>query len=110
MDLQEFVAQTLVQIAEGVSAARSRKGKCIAPQIHFTPKESDRVYATADAEGIAFLVEFDVAITAAEKSEAGGGGGIQVMSFLSAKGEKTQTTESSSVSRVKFDVPISYES
>lgn len=109
MDLHEFVAQTLIQIAEGVAAARSKKGKRIAPQLDVAPRESDRVYPTVGGDGVAFLVEFDVAITAVEKSEAGGGGGIQVMSFLTAKGEKTQATESSTVSRVKFEIPISYD-
>jgi hypothetical protein len=109
MDLHEFVAQTLIQISEGVAAARAKKGKRIAPQLNIAPRESERVFAINDGDGVAFLVEFDVAVTAVEKSEAGGGGGIQVMSFLTAKGEKTQATESSTVSRVKFDVPISYE-
>jgi hypothetical protein len=108
MDLQEFVAQTLIQISEGVAAARAKKGARIAPQLDVAPKESDRVFPTRDGDGPAYLVTFDVAITAAEKSAAGGGGGIQVMSFITAKGEKSQTTESSSVSRVRFDVPISY--
>ena len=107
MDLQEFVAKTLIQISEGVAAAQAKKGARIAPDIDVSPKDNERVFLTSDGSP-AYLVTFDVAITVADKSAAGGGGGIQVLSFITAKGEKSQTTESSSVSRVRFDVPISY--
>ena len=108
MDLQEFVAQTLIQISEGVTAARAKEGDRIAPRLDIAPSESDRVFPT-EARGVAYLVTFDVAVAATEKSAVGGGGSIQVMSLFSAKGEKTQAAESSSVSRVRFEVPISYD-
>lgn len=109
MDLQEFVGQTLIQIIEGVAAARAKQGMRIAPALDVAPKESDRVFPTRRGGGPAYLVTFDVAITATDKSSAGGGGGIQVLSVFSAKGERTQITESSSVSRVRFDIPIAYD-
>jgi hypothetical protein len=107
MDLQEFISQTLTQISEGVAAARAKTALRVAPELNVAPKDHERIFLTLDNRP-AFLVQFDVAVTVAEKSAAGGGGGIQVMSFISAKGEKTHATESSSVSRVQFEVPVGF--
>lgn len=107
MELHEFVAQTLIQIIEGVATARSKKNEQVAPMLEMA-KAGDRVYSVADSDRMAFLVEFDVAVTAVEKTSAQGGGGIQVLSLMTAKGEKSKTIENSIASRIRFDVPISY--
>jgi hypothetical protein len=108
MDLQEFVSQTLIQIAEGVAAARAKKGELIAPKIELNSNTEAGVLRAKRTGENAFLVEFDVAVGVAETSAASGGGGIQVVAFFNAKGEKAQTIEASSVNRVKFVVPMSY--
>ena len=50
-------------------------------------------------------VNFDIAVTAASKTEGGGSGGIKVLSLdLSAKGG--HLVEKSTVSRIAFSIPI----
>lgn len=103
--LQEFVSETLVQITSGVAEARKQQeGVGVYTQI---PDDHTRSLVTVTGRA-AFMVEFDVAVTATDKSQAGGKAGISVVQVFNAGGERTQTTEHSSVSRVKFAVPIDY--
>jgi hypothetical protein len=108
MELQEFITQTLIQIVEGVEAARAKKKERIAPGLDITRGEKQGVFFTMD-NNVAHLVELDVAITAKDKTETGGKAAIQVISALSIGGGKAKEMENSSVSRVKFEVPISYD-
>jgi len=106
MNLQEFVSKTLQQIATGVSTAKRHDSR-IAPKIGLG-EDDPKILRTLDSADGVFLVEFDVAVTASETTEKGAGGGITVLSVASAKGEAKRSVENSSVSRVKFSVPISY--
>jgi hypothetical protein len=101
MELREFVAITLSAILDGVEdairdAPEDRKGK-IAPVIA----------GEEDWSKASLPVEFDVAVTEADKGGATGKGGIKVLS-LEAGGEGSKAWEHSTVSRVKFSVPIIY--
>jgi hypothetical protein len=51
-------------------------------------------------------VEFDVAVTASEKSSVGGKGGIKILSVGQVGAEGSTGVERSTVSRVKFSIPI----
>jgi hypothetical protein len=102
MELREFVAITLSAILDGVEdairdAPENRQGK-IAPVIA----------GEEDWSKAALPVEFDVAITEADKGSAGGKGGIKVLSIVEAGGEASKAWEHSTVSRIKFSVPIIY--
>jgi hypothetical protein len=108
MDLQEFVKETLIQISEGVTAARAKKGGKIAPTLSIN-ESAERVFLTEIPGGTGYLVSFNLAVTTKEKTEGGGKAGIQVVSFLNLEGGKTKGVESSTVSHVSFDVPISYD-
>jgi hypothetical protein len=101
MELRKFVASTLAAVLDGIedairNAPEDRAGK-IAPVI---AGEEDWAKATLP-------VEFDVAISEAKKGSAGGKGGIKVLEFeVGAQGSKAW--ESSTVSRIKFSVPVIY--
>lgn len=103
MELREFVAKTLAAVLDCVedairNAPENRAGK-IAPVI---AGEEDWVKAPLS-------IEFDVAISEAKKGSAGGKGGIKVLEFeVGAQGSKAW--ESSTVSRIKFGVPVIYGS
>lgn len=88
MDLQEFVAQTLIQISEGVAAARATKENHIAPKLSVQSEQLGRVFHTDIGSGVAHLVSFDVAVTVTDKKSAGGKAGIEVVSLLNVQGEK----------------------
>jgi len=110
MNLDEFIKLTLSQIIKGVEEASSQSKGKVAPKIGIGDVDPKilRTDATHGHHGV-FLVEFDVALTASDKSEVGGSGGARVY-VLTIQGEKSKTSESSSVHRIKFSVPISYQS
>ena len=104
MDLREFVRDTLVQIQMGVQDAITA---------HMAEAGSVGVInpvwgADANAIGAEHVqkVEFDVAVTVSNKVEGGGKAGIKVFSAFEASGEGKKALEESSVSRIKFTVPI----
>ena len=106
MDLQDFVTTTLCQISAGVATAKNYD-RCIAPRIGVSQDDPKILRTLADSDGV-FLVEFDVPITASEASQNGAAGTIAVLSLASGKGAAKRSVENSSVSRVKFSVPINY--
>jgi hypothetical protein len=102
MDLQEFVTKALSQISLGVTNAKTNDDR-IAPKIGLGGDNPKVLRTFHGADGV-FLVEFDVAVTTAK----GAAGAITVLPVASAKGEAKGIMENSSVSRVKFSVPIGY--
>jgi hypothetical protein len=107
MNLQEFVSESLNQITEGVASAKKNHGDYVAPELSGGDDRPKGQLVTMGWKP-AFLVEFDVAVTASESSSAGGGGGLKVLSVVSLEGGGKRSIENSSVSRVKFSVPIVY--
>ncbi|MFA5838077.1 MAG: hypothetical protein WC837_14125 [Bellilinea sp.] len=99
MELKEFIAETLIQIIDGVSTA----------QIH-AQNNSSMVAPSGKINGFEFywdkyLVEFDVAITTTDSTEGKVGTGIFVAGFTfggQAKGEISNQT----FSHIKFSIPI----
>ena len=106
MNLQEFVTETLSQITRGVAEAKNVSHN-IAPALHFDPK-SPPIHR-GERNVALFMVDFDVAVSVTEKTEVGGSGGITVVSVFKAHGKAERSGEESTVSRVRFNVPISYE-
>lgn len=108
MDLQEFIAQTLVQIVSGVKEAQAQSsalGAQVSPHLTGALSELGKqgfLWASGQA---AQVVQFDVALTVTEGT--GTKGGIGVFAGAVNLGSSGQSkSESSSVSRVKFAVPL----
>jgi len=107
MQLDEFVSQTLKQVIDGVSAAQSY-GKSKNANINPSSARMDSKaagYSFCVETGIPLQdVEFDVAVTVTESIETSEGdknvGAISVSSL------NQSSNQSSSVSRIKFKVPI----
>jgi hypothetical protein len=105
MELREFVAETLLAIQEGIAEAIRRADENgtlgrINPVWQGDDEKSDwKEYVQP--------VEFDVAVTTTDKSAAGGKGGIKVLSFAELGAEGSKSSERSTVSRIKFSIPIS---
>lgn len=104
MNLQEFVQDSLKQIMAGVSEASIDPR--IAPRMNVA--EKDAMTLRTQGHSPVFLIEFDVAVTVADTSATGGRAGITVLSVATLGGEKSKTTETTSVSRIKFSVPVSF--
>jgi hypothetical protein len=59
----------------------------------------------ADVRNRVQEVKFDIAVTAATKTEGGGSGGIKVVA-LNISGKAGHAVENSTVSRIAFSIPI----
>jgi hypothetical protein len=110
INLQEFVTESLVQIVEGVKTAQvrvSETGAKINPDNYYFDGTRYRFHPSGYSENEEFgqLVDFDVAVTAVDKGDLKGGigvvGGVINLGYKAEKG-----LETSSVSRIKFSVPV----
>jgi hypothetical protein len=103
MTLQEFVRDSLLQISNGVVEAK-KKNKNIGLEVTALGKQEASCTTVDKRAG--FLVDFDVAVTVSERTGKEMGAGILVASLLNAGGKKSAGSEQSSVSRIRFCVPI----
>ena len=107
MTLEEFVSDTLIQIVSGVENAR-RKSLRVAPRV-INFEETDAVVVHADAANPrAFLVDFDVAVTVSKTTDTQAKGGVSIHVF-EAGGHRSSSAQESTVSRIKFQVPVTYD-
>ncbi|MBJ7575469.1 hypothetical protein [Luteimonas sp. MC1828] len=109
MDLKDFVSQTLVQIATGVKDAQAQVkdlGGTVNPSLNSGHELAGKLgFLYTRDSSMAPVVQFDVALTVAEGS--GTKGGIGVFAGAVNLGSSGQSqSEQSSVSRVKFAVPL----
>ena len=108
MDLKEFVSQTLMQIIEGVSETQSQAKEFEAevnPHLNSTHSEMGKQGFLWAGGRAAQIVQFDVALTVVEGKGTKGGIGVFAGAINLGSAGQSQS-ESSSVSRVKFCVPV----
>jgi hypothetical protein len=113
MELREFVAQALVEIVGGVTAAQvelGRHGAKVNPRmIRVLPKAGGGYVAHGWAAGEhgnpVMLVDFDVAVVASEGASKRGGIGVAA-GLVGLGGSTSSDTERSSTSRLRFMVPL----
>jgi hypothetical protein len=105
MELKDFVRETIQQIVEGVSEAQSsieEKGAIINPSgIKFFKDGKWSNYHHAMPQN----VEFDVGLTAIDKSGSSEGIGVFLGSVNLGK-KNDSGTENVAVTKVKFSVPL----
>ena|SRR6266446_4121971 len=95
MELKEFVADSLVQIAAGVRDANARM------KAETRPTTGNNFFMLLG--GNVKAVHFDVAVTVSE-SKRGGGEGKVAISVVEAAIGKGKETLAEKVSRISFDV------
>ncbi len=107
MELKEFISNTLIQIVDGVKEAKEKceDGKNINPKISKIGLDLNKRSTKTDDFKIVQHVSFDVALTVEETEGNKEGVGVFVAAVGLGK-QNTETTQSSSVSRIKFEVPI----
>jgi hypothetical protein len=115
MDLEDFISTTLTQIAKGIEKASQNledSNALISPRnIQPVPKNEFKVYGYLESQEkskylrVVEQIEFDVALTALQGEDRKGGVGVMVGSIGIGVQGKTQE-ENSSLSRVKFRVPM----
>src|SRR6266481_2114396 len=102
MNLQAFVENTLLAIANGVQAAH-KNAPGVAPLLE-PPAEGDDVSGlifTREGGNLqpVFMVDFDVAVSADEKTASSVGGGIRVLEFISGNAKRASENRNATVSR-----------
>jgi hypothetical protein len=105
MDLSTFVKETLVQLVKGVSEAQTEVesyGAAVNPEHELVTlfaqgaKKNPRAFGNYVEE-----ISFDVAVTATDKVDVGGGLKVSV---ISGKAERSDSRETEH--RVKFKIPL----
>jgi hypothetical protein len=108
MELNEFIAQTLQQIVDGVKKAQIAvvdTGAMVNPDIKDPRPTSNFIGISRARLEPVFLVHFEVALSATEGK--GSKGGIGVMAGALAIGSQGRSdSESAYASRITFDVPL----
>jgi hypothetical protein len=115
MDLENFISQSLKQIIAGIRSAQEYAAQC---QTGASINPRGITALQRDSEGRRqphdlgtklpiHHVEFDVAVTVGQSSAGKGGASLRVVG-IGIGGQKSSTEEHSSVTRVKFNVPVTW--
>ena len=114
MELSEFVANTLLQICQGVATAHQKlqpdHGE-INPPVNSTSLRGSGLFDGPNAQDDTAIcpVHFDIALTVAQENRGGGGAKIQVVA-IKVGAEAAVSSSTSSVHRVQFAVPVQFPS
>ncbi|MGI9012859.1 MAG: hypothetical protein ACR2GY_01255 [Phycisphaerales bacterium] len=106
MNLKDFVAQTLVQIAEGVTKAAKgagESGAIVNPEISVHSMADPGMTSRKRPKNQ--LIEFDLAVTVDNSSSAKAGAGLRVFG-IGATADGATASATQHVSRVRFSVPM----
>lgn len=107
MDLKNFVSESLYQIIAGIKDAQDKVAEV---KVETEPKFNAPYVVpmpASDHDKKLYDVHFDVAVTVSDGISAQGGGGLSVLG-LTIGGNGKSEQNSSSVSRIKFTIPVSY--
>jgi len=109
MDLKEFIKTALIDIVEGIEDAKlelDKKNTYICPPMG--PAYIDKFHIKLNSfNGMYYQqAEFDIAITAENRTDGGAKAGVKVAGFIEANMGKNTALNNSTVSRVKFHVPL----
>lgn len=116
IQLKDFVRETIVQIVAGVKEAQEHpdtKGAIISPKsIEPTTEKHHKILgflyphnAASTYRPMVHLMNFDVAVSASNKTDSGGKVGVSVLSISADFGGGSEGSHTSQ-SRIQFGVPI----
>ncbi|WP_448568904.1 hypothetical protein [Thalassotalea ganghwensis] len=108
MDLKDFVAESLIQIAQGVSESQlavKNLGGLVNPAIRVHKQGDSHVSSLPNGQNI-YIVDFNVAISVAENTGTEADGKLKVASVLSIGGGVKSSETNSTLSKVSFKVPL----
>jgi hypothetical protein len=110
IELGDFISTTLTEIFRGVRVAQKEieiENGAINPRLEKRKSidNSDHVIGISSKGHLAYLVEFDVAVTSTDKDGRTSRLGV-VSSILKAGMDTTRGHDASSSSRIRFTVPL----
>lgn len=97
MELDEFIAETLKQVIDGIETAQKYSQKKGKGRIGW----SDISHTKDNVR----MVEFDVVVTTTDNHQAKGGGGIFV-GMVTVGSQVQSGGESQAVNRIRFSIPL----
>lgn len=100
MELKEFIKNTIRDLSEAIDES----GVELKKQVALTNTELRKT-----SRGKYGLIDFDLAVSASESQTGSGGGGVKI-AVLEAKAGKSNVSEKSSTSRIKFTVEADLDS
>lgn len=104
MELKEFIRGTLEAIIGAIEEAQAGPhGLHVSPAIQGAERTSDGLKTRSGL--LAYPIRFDIAVTAGDQASGKAGAGIQVFA-IRAGADAEVLTRNESVSRVKFEIPI----
>lgn len=105
MDLKDFVAVSIDQIFEGIKTARE-KHRAVAPPTRYAAEKSSEPRGPGNSP--LDKIDFDIAVTTTEATTDKIAGGIKVLNIFGVglDASKGQELQNSTVSRIKFSVPV----
>ena len=111
MELNEFVKQSLTQIAQGVKNSQEEirdMGGFANPAVlsDATGQASATHFGSVGDGQNVLLVDFDVALTVSDATELGAGGKLFVASIFKAEAGRKNHSINESTSRIQFKVPL----
>ncbi|EPO5390826.1 hypothetical protein ACUB1N_002604 [Vibrio cholerae] len=110
MNLEDFISQSLSQIAKGIEKANEdlKDSEALVCPLGVVDVLRDTRYGSIKVEGewlAVHEVKFDVSVSVAEGTESGGKLGVSMGCFsIGANGKENQAN--SSASRIHFSVPM----
>ena len=114
MQLSDFISETLIQIAKGIeranteltdSAARVNPSNVFPTDATYNKTVYGHIQTDEQLNPAVHLIQFDVAVYAAEGKETKGGIGIMVGTIGLGSHGKSDAT-SSTTSRIQFGIPM----
>jgi hypothetical protein len=112
MKIDEFIAESLKGVAEGVTKAQVEANAIVNPGRldevdETTPGRGDKFLVANKTMGrLAQVVDFDIAVTVSEGATKEGGAKLKVAGIVEIDGKIEGNTSTSSVSRIKFSIPV----
>jgi hypothetical protein len=116
MDLKDFVKAALRDIVGAVAEAREEakitgQPPVISPRLDSRSEGPGLSVSLHDGGGVAFLVDFDLAVTVVEGATLGAGvsAGISIVPFsVKGKADGSTSSQQTNTQRIKFSVPVRY--
>lgn len=113
MELQDFIKNTIVQIARGIESAavelKNSKALVNPRNVNTAGVKAEYIYGYLDTKKqfwkVVQKIDFDVAVTAEKTKESKGGMGISVGSINVGTQGRSENV-GSTVSRIRFSVPM----
>lgn len=106
MNLHDFIKTSLIDIVTAVKEAKSENA-CIAPALN-KPDGNTTLLRTSGGHHPAFLIDFDIAVTAETSSSNTASASVNWIQVLSGGVNSKSSDTNESVSRVKFTVPVTF--